>query len=104
MSSHKLPVALTQAARDDLRDIELYTLTAWGEVQWAVYEARLWQALESLGDTPEIGRARDDLAPGYRSLIIEQHVIFYQPLPEYVAVIRIVHARADARRALHGGA
>lgn len=100
MSSPSLPVALAQAARDDLRDIELYTFAAWGERQWQAYEARLWQALESLGDNPGRGRTRDELVPGYRSLVVDQHVIFYQRLPTAIVVIRILHGHADARRAL----
>ncbi len=83
-----------------MRDIEVYTLQQWGREQWESYEAVLHRALETLGATPDIGRARDDLRPGYRAYLVEQHVILYRVTATAVIVSRIVHGRMDARRAL----
>ena len=100
MSAHNLPVALSPEARQDLRDIEVYTLLEWGAEQWQIYEDRLWKSLMSLGNAPHQGRPRDELALGYRSLVVERHVIFYQVLSAQVSVVRILNGRMDARRAL----
>ncbi len=102
MSSPELPVALTRAARRDLRDIEAYTLRRWDTRQWASYEEALARALAALGDNPGLGRARDDLRPGYRAHVVEQHLILYRVTATAVVVARILHGRQDARRAPRG--
>jgi toxin ParE1/3/4 len=100
MSARKLPVGLAPRARNDLRDIESYTLQEWGELQWEANEATLWQALESLGDNPYLGRARDDLRLGARALIVRQYVIVYLINDDMVMVARILHRSRDLRTAL----
>jgi toxin ParE1/3/4 len=102
MSAPKLPIELTAPARRDLRAILLYTLRQWGAAQQQRYATALDQALAAIGDNPEIGRARDDLRPGYRACLVDQHLIIYRITHNAVIVLRVLHARADARRALRG--
>jgi toxin ParE1/3/4 len=102
MSARRLPVNFSPEAWDDLEDIALYSELTWGEEQKDHYLAALDRALLRLGDFPQLGRVRDDLRPGYRSLHIEQHVAIYEVLPTEVYVLRILHGRMDAQRALQG--
>lgn len=102
MSAPKLPVNFSPEAWDDLEDIALYSELTWGEARKDQYLATLDQALLRLGDFPQLGRPRNDLRPGYRSLHIAQHVVIYAALPTEIYVLRILHVRMDARRALLG--
>lgn len=100
MSSPKLPLALTARAKDHLRNIEAHTLARWDERQWETYEAAISRALTMIADNPAIGRARDEIRPGYRSYVVGQHLIFYRLTRRAVVVIGILPARSDLRRAL----
>lgn len=100
MSARRLPVNFSPEAWDDLEDIALYSELTWGAEQKDQYLAALDRALLRLGDFPQLGRARDDLHPGYRSLPIEQHIAIYTVLPTEVYVLRILHGRMDARHAV----
>jgi toxin ParE1/3/4 len=100
MSVHKLPIALTRAAQEDLREIAAYTLQQWGEERWATYRDTFQRALLMIGDNPQIGRARDDLRVGYRAYLLEQHYIFYRVTRRRIVVSRIIHSRRDLRRAV----
>lgn len=40
---------------------------------------------------PEMGRAREDLAPGLRSSRVEQYLILYRPTADGIEVVRFVH-------------
>ena len=100
MSARKLPTVLARRARSDLRDIESYTSQEWDESQWQSYEASLWQALESRGGNPYLGRARNDLRLNARALVVRQHVIVYEVTEQLVRVARIMHASRDLRAAL----
>jgi toxin ParE1/3/4 len=102
MSSRSLPVDLSRRAQRDLRVILARTREEWGDEQEAIYAEALRRALLTLGDFPESGRSREELGPGYRSLVVEQHILFYQVEPRRVTVVRILHGRMDARRALRG--
>jgi plasmid stabilization system protein ParE len=102
MSSHSLPVLLTTEAQDDFEDIRLYTRQKWGERQEAIYGAALLQALTSIGDNPGLGRRHDESGKEFRSYVVRQHVIYYRVTEGAVTVLRILHGRANARRALPG--
>jgi toxin ParE1/3/4 len=48
-----------------------------------------------------IGRKRDEVIAGYRSLAEGDYVIFYQPMPdETLEIKRIIHAKRDLGKAL----
>lgn len=50
---------------------------------------------EGLASNPHLGRAREELSPGLRSLVFESYVIFYHPIPNSVAVVRVLHGMRD---------
>ena len=50
---------------------------------------------EGLASNPDLGRAREELSPGLRSLVFESYVIFYHPIPNSVAVVRVLHEMRD---------
>ncbi|MBV8557302.1 MAG: type II toxin-antitoxin system RelE/ParE family toxin [Planctomycetaceae bacterium] len=52
----------------------------------------------TLGNFPEMGRARDEIAPGLRSTVVGRYVLFYQLRGDVVEVPRILHGRRDIRR------
>jgi toxin ParE1/3/4 len=49
---------------------------------------------------PLLGRARDELVPGLRSLPFGRYVIFYRALDDGVEIVRVLHGARDLRRAL----
>lgn len=50
---------------------------------------------EGLASNPHLGRAREELSPGLRSLVYESYVIFYHPIPNGVEVVRVLHGMRD---------
>ena len=55
------------------------------------------EVFELLAENPEMGMARDDLAPGLRSFTVSSWIIFYRPLPHHegIEVVRVLHGRRD---------
>jgi toxin ParE1/3/4 len=51
--------------------------------------------LENLSHFPFIGRQRAQLAPGLRSLVIGNYVIFYVVGREEITIVRVVDGRMD---------
>ena len=50
---------------------------------------------QGLASNPHLGRTREELSPGLRSLVFESYVIFYHPMPNGVAVVRVLHGVRD---------
>jgi toxin ParE1/3/4 len=42
-----------------------------------------------------VGRPRDELTPGLRSVLVHPHVIFYRVADERVEIVRVLHQRRD---------
>ena len=51
--------------------------------------------LEILSRSPKIGRVRDELAVGLRSLPFGAYVIFYKPIRGGIEVVRVLHGSRD---------
>ena len=50
---------------------------------------------QRLASNPRLGRTREELSPGLRSLVFESYAIFYHPMPNGVAVVRVLHGMRD---------
>ena len=92
---------LSPAARADLEQIWDYTHERWGAEQAEAYLSDLVRAMQRASANPVIGRACDDIRPGYRKLPAGSHVLFYRTTDEGVVdVVRILHRRMDVDRHL----
>ncbi len=56
---------------------------------------RIDAVLHALAGQPMMGRVRDELVPGLRSFPIGRYVIFYESLPDGVAIVRVLHSARD---------
>jgi toxin ParE1/3/4 len=59
--------------------------------------------LRSLATQPMMGRARDELAEGLRSLPYRRYVIFYLPIDDGIDVVRVLHGARDVDAAMGEG-
>jgi toxin ParE1/3/4 len=46
---------------------------------------------------PGLGRSREDLAPGLRSVIVRDVVVLYRSIEGLVIISRVIHGRRDLR-------
>jgi toxin ParE1/3/4 len=87
-------VTLRPLARDDILDIWAYiaddSLTQadrW--VDRLDVQCALWAT------QPLIGRGRNELAPGIRSIPFGRYVVFFEPLPDGIDIVRVLHSARD---------
>ena len=50
---------------------------------------------------PEMGRSREELNPGLRSLPFGRYVVFYLPLSDGIDVVRVLHNSQDTEIQFH---
>jgi len=56
---------------------------------------RLFAQCEKLAQSPGLGRARDELLPGLRSLPVGRYIIFYRVRGDDLEIVRILSAYRD---------
>ncbi len=84
----------TASARQDLRDIHDYI--ARDDVEAALrFVQRLEQRCKSVADMPGMGRRRDDLPPGLRSVVEGSYIIVYRPMENGVRILRVLQGSRD---------
>ena len=88
-------LVISELAQADLRGIWLYSFKTWGEAQADRYLDELDVGLRECGAEPECGRRRDEVRPGYWSLLIRRHVAFYTVAADEVLIQRVLHGSMD---------
>ena len=88
-------IVLSEDAARDLDDAWDY-LTREESVKAADTTLReIAKAYNLLSAWPLLGRKRDNLSPGARSLPVNPYVIFYRVTEDIVRIIRILHQSRD---------
>jgi toxin ParE1/3/4 len=92
---------LSPEAESDLESIWNYVFRESGSpsVAYAFVE-RIAERFWTLASHPYLGRRRDeDLSPGLRSHVAENHVIFYRiDTDDAVSIVRVLHGSRDMPR------
>lgn len=86
-----LEVRHTNAARRDLRSIWAFIATdnpsgADGQMR------RIAESIWHLASTPQMGRARDDLAPKLRSFPVGRYLVFFDFDATTLRVVRVIYS------------
>lgn len=56
---------------------------------------RLDERMQLWATQPMIGRARDELAPGLRSMAFGRYVVFFAPILDGIDIVRVLHGSRD---------
>ena len=89
---------LTTPAREDLLDVWAY-IAGHDETAADKYLEGLRKRALELIKHPELGRKRDEIIPGIRSLLFRNHLIFYRLETSAIQVLRILHGNMDLKQA-----
>ena len=88
-------VVLSEAARLDRREITAYTVERFGLAQVRRLRDLLEATLDSLADSPRIGRTHEELDPPGRSFryfaVMKSLIIVYEPTDDGIRVARLLH-------------
>ena len=95
-----LELAKRPLAKDDLKEIWRYTYENWGVQQADHYLYELDAAMQKLLVSPDLGRPRDALRAGYRSVHIGRHTVFYRVEGRSLEIVRVLHDSMDVERHL----
>lgn len=88
-------IVLKPSARDDLLAIRSWSESRWGDARASACLQNLLQALESLLDSLFLGRPRETLLPGLRSIVSRHYVIFYLADETVISILAVIHEKRN---------
>ena len=92
---HRLSVS--SEARTDLVEIFLYIAQDNVDAARRTH-SRIQETLRTIAKQPGIGRAREELIPGIRSLASGNYVVYYREVKDSVRILRILHGARDIQQ------
>lgn len=84
---------LSARAVADLEEIYDYTEREFGHAQAVSYLSGLEERFRQLAIQPALAPGIDDIRPGYRRYLFEQHAIYFQVDGWDVFIVRVFHQR-----------
>lgn len=63
--------------------------------------SRIYEQCRAAADFPKIGPARPELSPSARILVVGKYIAIYEPQPDGVTILAVVHGMRDPKRWLH---
>jgi toxin ParE1/3/4 len=85
-------------SKNDLRDVwRYYERVASAEMADKLLR-EISQAGQRLADEALMWRARDEIVPGLRSVLVHPYTVFYRIDDSFVEVVRVLHQRRDLAR------
>jgi len=90
---------ISEEARRDLLGIWSYVAED-SETAADALLSKLYDHLELLGKSVFMGRRREDLRSGYRSIAVEQYIVIYRVAGEDVEIAHVIHGKRDLRTAI----
>ena len=88
-------IIVSLKAKDDLKEIGVYTDKKWGRKQRIKYLTQLNDRLSYLLENPSFGRKRVDLPDSPLSYHEARHIIFYRVTKSGIEIIRVLHESMD---------
>lgn len=86
---------LSNFAVDDFARIYEYTWFNFGVTQADSYTEGMEACLETLGESPRLGRDCSEIKPTLRRFDYRQHAIFYVIRPHDIFILRILHQQME---------
>ena len=86
---------LSLVADQDIEDIFDYTLAKFGLDQAVQYVSDLERIFQQLIQNSELGKEREEIKHGLRSIPKGSHVIFYRITGDCIRIVRVLHGSRD---------
>jgi toxin ParE1/3/4 len=89
---------LSDEAKDDLAVIWATIADARDERTAVRMNQKILSSCRAKALSPDTGRSRDEILPGFRSFPVRPYVVFFRRHADTILVLRILHGRRDVER------
>jgi toxin ParE1/3/4 len=89
-----MKILVSEQADLDLLQIHSYLVERNPKAAWQLAN-RFFEVFLELSHFPLLGRDRSNLLSGVRSIVAENHVVFYTVDTEAITILRVLNGRRD---------
>ncbi|MBT1449347.1 type II toxin-antitoxin system RelE/ParE family toxin [Glaciecola sp. XM2] len=94
---------LSVKAKQDLKDIAIFTESRWGREQRNLYLQQIDSSFAFLANKSHLGKLCDEVLKGYYKFPHGSHIIFFKRIDRNtILIVRILHKRMDYAENLNG--
>ena len=94
---------LSRKAKQDLKDISVFTESRWGREQRNIYLKQIDDSFKRVAAKPNLGKPCDEIIKGYSKYPHGSHIIFFKHTDvDTIMIVRILHKRTDYTSNLNG--
>jgi toxin ParE1/3/4 len=86
---------LTEPAIKDIEEIADYIAQQSGLRESELFLSKLDAKFVKIAQFPNLGRQRDEILPGIRSLTVDSYLILYMPIGQDVEIFRVISGYRD---------
>ncbi|MEH2194857.1 type II toxin-antitoxin system RelE/ParE family toxin [Aliinostoc sp. HNIBRCY26] len=86
---------LTEPAIKDIEEIADYIAKQSGLRESELFLSKLDAKFVKIAQFPNLGRQRDEILPGIRSLSVNSYLILYMPIGQDVEIFRVISGYRD---------
>ncbi|NJR15437.1 MAG: type II toxin-antitoxin system RelE/ParE family toxin [Calothrix sp. CSU_2_0] len=86
---------LTEPAIRDIEEIADYIAKQSGLEKSELFLSKLDAKFVKIAQFPNLGRQRDEILPGIRSLSVDSYLILYMPIGQDVEIFRVISGYRD---------
>jgi toxin ParE1/3/4 len=90
-------VSITAEAQKDLQELGDYWIV-YGDALVKRRLGEIKRKILQLGDFPGLGRSREDLSPGLRSIAVRDILILYRSLEGLVLIVRVMQGSRNLKQ------
>src|SRR5689334_19878564 len=95
MEEYDYSIIRSSEADNDLVSIWLFGAGEWSPEQADRHLFEIESSIDRLIDNPELGRPRNELVAGMRSIFVDPHVVFYRVAKSNIEIVRVLHQLED---------
>jgi toxin ParE1/3/4 len=101
MAKHKHRIIWSDDADEDLLSIWRYGADEWSPIAADDHLRFIETTCHMLREVPELGKSREELLHGVRSITADPHIVFYRITTQDIEVLRVLHQREDVTEMFH---
>ena len=95
-----LKILIKPRAKEDLKNIYLYSLKEFGKTKTTEYVGDLDKAFNKLANNCNLGNDYSVISPQTRAYKATSHLIFYKISEDQISIIRVLHKSMDHKKHL----
>jgi toxin ParE1/3/4 len=94
-------VVWSDDSEEDLLSIWRYGADEWSPIAADDHLRDIETTSRMLLEVPNLGKSRDELLRGVRSITADPHIIYYRISTQGIEVLRVLHQREDVSEIFH---